>query len=114
MAVKKEFNVHVGKRLKEERNKLGKTQEEFAEILDISIEHYSNLENGVYGLLPEKMLILHKELNIDPTYLITGEHADVNDIDYFIANCSTEDKNTFISEVLDYMMGLITDQNKDK
>lgn len=112
MAAKKEFNVNVGKRLKEMRNKIGKTQEELAEILEISVEHYANLENGIYGLLPEKILLLYEKLNIDPTYMITGESANVNDIDYFLVNCSTEEKNKFIDEVLDYMLSLITGQGK--
>ena len=36
-------------------------QEVFAETLDVGVEHYRKIESGVYGLQPEKMLILYEK-----------------------------------------------------
>ena len=57
---KKEINMQIGKRLQSVRENSGYTQEAFAETLEVSVEHYRKLESGVYGLLPEKMLICTK------------------------------------------------------
>ena len=63
-AEKKEINLQIGKRLQTARENNGYTQETFAEILEISVEHYRKIENGVYELQPEKMLILYRMFKI--------------------------------------------------
>ena len=59
-AEKKEINIQIGKRLQTARENSGYTQEVFAETLDVGVEHYRKIESGVYGLQPEKMLILYE------------------------------------------------------
>lgn len=54
---KKEINIQIGKRLKTVRENSGYTQEVFAEVLDIGVEHYRKIEGGLYGLQLEKMLV---------------------------------------------------------
>ena len=71
-AEKKEINIQIGKRLQTARENSGYTQEVFAETLDVGVEHYRKIESGVYGLQPEKMLILYEKYRIEPTYLVTG------------------------------------------
>ncbi len=51
---KKEINIHIGKRLQTARENSGYTQETFAEALDVGVEHYRKIENGVYGLAAAK------------------------------------------------------------
>ncbi|MBE6984475.1 MAG: helix-turn-helix transcriptional regulator [Ruminococcaceae bacterium] len=46
----------IGKRIQEQRKKKGYTQEQLAEILDISPNHLSALERGVYGVKLEKLI----------------------------------------------------------
>lgn len=60
-AEKKEINIQIGKRLQTARENSGYTQEVFAETLDVGVEHYRKIESGVYGLQPEKMLILYEK-----------------------------------------------------
>lgn len=74
----------------------GNTQETFAAALDVSVEHYSKLESGAYGLQTEKMQILYKQFKIAPTYLITGEKNPTFDLREFLANCSREERDSFI------------------
>ena len=69
---RKEANIQVGKRLREARNNLGRTQAEIAVSLGVSEEHYRKYESGATGLSADKLLILYHEFDIDPTYLITG------------------------------------------
>lgn len=70
---KKDINIQIGKRLRTARQNSGYTQEAFAEALDVGVEHYRKLESGIYGLQPEKLLLLYEKYKIDPTYLITGD-----------------------------------------
>ena len=107
---KKEINMQIGKRLQSVRENSGYTQEAFAETLEVSVEHYRKLESGVYGLLPEKMLILYKKYRIDPTYLITGEKNHIFDLEMFLSNCSKEERNKFVGQALSYIKKLITGQ----
>lgn len=84
-AEKKEINIQIGKRLQTARENSGYTQEVFAETLDVGVEHYRKIESGVYGLQPEKMLVLYEKYRIEPTYLVTGIQ-----IIRLILNCSLQ------------------------
>lgn len=84
------------------------TQEVFAETLDVGVEHYRKIESGVYGLQPEKMLILYEKYRIEPTYLVTGDTNHKVDIELFLANCSREERDAFIDRMLAYMRKLMT------
>lgn len=104
---KKEINKKIGKRLQTIRENNGYTQEVFAEALDIGVEHYRKLESGMYGLQPEKMLILYEVYKIDPTYLVTGENKQSMDLELYLANCNREERNLFIERMLVYMKKLM-------
>ena len=58
-AERKPLNVLIGYRLKIARENGGYTQEEFAETLDVGVEHYRKVELGIYGLQRENMLLLY-------------------------------------------------------
>mgnify|MGYP003294705580 CR=1 FL=1 len=100
---RKDTNIQIGKRLREARNNLGRKQAEFAYILEVSEEHYRKYESGATGLSADKLLILYKEYDIDPTYLITGQCMKDFDVDYYIANCSKEQKDLFMDKILDHI-----------
>jgi transcriptional regulator with XRE-family HTH domain len=106
-AEKKEINLQIGKRLQTARENNGYTQETFAEILEISVEHYRKIENGVYGLQPEKMLILYRMFKIDPTYLVTGDKGCSFDIEMFLAKCSRKERDDFFDHMLAHIGKLI-------
>ncbi len=105
---RKEANMQVGKRLREARSNLGRTQAEIAVSLGVSEEHYRKYESGVTGLSADKLLILYHEYGIDPTYLITGSCFKSDfDVDNCIANCNKEQKDIFMDRVFAYMLRMI-------
>ena len=104
---KKELNVLVGYRLQIARENGGYTQEEFAETLDVTVEHYRNVELGEYGLQRENMLLLYQKYKIDPTFLITGERSSSSDFELSLINCTREERNQFIDRMLAYMRKLL-------
>ncbi len=105
---RKEANIQIGKRLREARNNLGRTQAEIAVLFGVSEEHYRKYESGATGLSADKLLVLYSEYGMDPTYLITG-HCLKNDFDveYYIANCSREQKDAFVDRVLAYIARMV-------
>lgn len=105
---KKNSNVEIGGRLRVIRENLGKSQAEFAEILDISDEHYRKLESGNTGLTIEKVRILYERLNIDPTYLLVGRKMEEFDLDKYLVNCSKEQRDRLLRRCLEYIAGYIT------
>ena len=105
---KREANMHIGKRLREARNNLGRTQAEIAVSLGVSEEHYRKYESGATGLSADKLLTLYREYGIDPSFLVTGTCMKNDfDVDYYIANCNKEQKDVFLDRVLAYMSRVI-------
>lgn len=105
---KKEANMQIGKRLKEARNNIGRTQAEVAVALGVSEEHYRKYESGATRLSSDKLLMLYDEYGMDPTYLITGTCMKKDfDVDYFIANCNKEQRDAFMDRVLAYVTRMI-------
>ena len=110
MAVnRKDTNIQIGKRLREARVNMNGDKAEFADVLHVTEEHYRKLEAGTTGLSADKLLTLHQTYGIDPTYLITGVSSNVKNfnLDYYVANCTKEQRDDFFDRVLAYLSKLI-------
>ena len=66
----------VAKRLKELRNSLNKTQEEMAELLEISIQTYKNMESGKGNISNATLRKMKEKINFSTDYLLFGEKGD--------------------------------------
>jgi transcriptional regulator with XRE-family HTH domain len=71
---KKEINIEVGHRLQMAREKQGYTQEQFAEMLDVGVQHVSNIERGVVGVSLATLRKACLALDISADYLLMGEN----------------------------------------
>jgi transcriptional regulator with XRE-family HTH domain len=68
------FNqVEFGQRIKEERNRLGLTQEELAEQLNIGSVHVYNIESGRKGCSIDLLLEFAELFEVSTDYLLTGK-----------------------------------------
>ena len=81
---KKEANIQVGKRLRDARTNLGISQAEFAADFGVSEEHYRKYESGA-----------------------TGQCMKDFDIEYYIANCSKEQRNELFDRILAYILRIM-------
>ena len=76
MRVKKEINIQIGERIRfaREQNKI--TQEQLAEIIEVSPQYISDLERGVVGIsiptLKKACLAMHTSSD----YILFGEPSD--------------------------------------
>jgi transcriptional regulator with XRE-family HTH domain len=72
---KKEINIEVGHRIQMVREKCGYTQEQFAEMLDVGVQHISNIERGVVGISLTALRNACQVLDISADYLLMGKNS---------------------------------------
>ena len=65
-----------GKRIREERKRIGLTQEEFARPLNIGYTHENNLEKGRRGCSIDLLLEMSAMFGVTTDYLLLGENPD--------------------------------------
>lgn len=63
----------IGERISKQRRKLGLTQQNIYDEIDISQNHYSRIENGHVGISIDKLIQLSDILNISIDYILTGK-----------------------------------------
>ena len=103
---KKELYIAMGERLREQRVKSGLTQEKLAGRLGMSLTYYGRIERGLSGLSLEKLIMASKELETDPTYLLTGEERINMSFDVVVEQCPKEKQNDMY-QILHYALKLI-------
>ena len=69
----KDYKHDMGLRIKAKRKSLKLTQEEIAEMLDISVKHFSEVERGLTGLSVENLIKLSNILGVSIDYIVKGE-----------------------------------------
>ena len=85
------FNqVEFGQRIKEQRNRMGLTQEELALRLNISHEHMNKIERGRRGCSIDILLELSEILGVSTDYLLAGRQADHASIRESVENVMDE------------------------
>ena len=75
------FNqVEFGKRIRNEREKLGMTQEELADDLNISHGHLNKIEKGKEGCSIDLLLELADYFGVSTDFLLVGKRIDSMEI----------------------------------
>jgi len=85
---------NIGTRIKFLRKHLNKSQEELANILGVTKQAISNMENSKSTPSPAVLYKLHTELDVNLNYIITG----VGDL-YISAKGKDALRNTILKEV---------------
>lgn len=71
--MKKEINVEIGSRIREQRESLGFTREQLAEAADISTAFLADVELGRKGISPLTIQKLCNALHVSADYLIRSK-----------------------------------------
>lgn len=71
-----DFLSSMGKRIAARRKSLRLSQEELAEIADVSPQLLSTAERGTKAIRPENLLKLSTALGVSTDYLLTGDIID--------------------------------------
>lgn len=70
----------IGNRIQNRRKQQGYTQEQLAELMNISIQMVSNLERGNKAIRIDNLINLSQILNVSSDYILTGRAtADDNE-----------------------------------
>lgn len=67
---------NMGKRISERRKDMKLSQEELAELAEVSPQLLSTAERGTKALRPENLLKISTALGVSVDYLLTGEIID--------------------------------------
>lgn len=103
--------VDMGKRLRVMRIELNYTQEQMAELLEISSAYYGKVERGIHGLSLEKLVIINKKLDIDINYLLTGVRQGGVLWNKIWEECP-KDKRYDMEQLIKYAMNLAKETDK--
>ncbi|MBE6719182.1 MAG: helix-turn-helix transcriptional regulator [Ruminococcaceae bacterium] len=76
------FVKEMGRRIYMQRKKLGLTQEQVAELADISPQLLSTAENGIRNISSDKLYRISKALNVSADYLLSGKTTAVDDSNF--------------------------------
>lgn len=97
----------LGKRIKQEREKLGLTQQQLADACDVGFKHIGSIERGIRTgdiFLINKIAII---LNVTIDYLVNGEipsyvSENIKDIENHVRYFSKEDLDQVVALIKAY------------
>jgi len=69
----------IGKRLRQERQWLSLTREQFSEKIEISPQFLAEIENGTKGMSAETLYKICEKTNISADYLLLGRQSSGNE-----------------------------------
>jgi len=93
----------IGKRIQSRRKQLGYTQEQLADMMNVSIQMVSNLERGNKAIRIDNLINLCQILDISADYLLTGREnaADICALVGRISQLSSKDQK-MIEMIIEY------------
>jgi len=66
----------IGKRISDLRKRSGYTQEQLAELMDVSIQMISNLERGNKAIRIDNLLKISKIFGVSTDYILSGKQSE--------------------------------------
>lgn len=94
--------IESGLRFKQVRVALGKTQEEFAEILGLSVNSIKKIEKGENNVSVSNLRKLRKSCNVSANYILYGESKSLDDIWFLLQNADDKDKLKALLRLVKY------------
>ena len=67
--------IDIGKRISSQRKRIGMTQEQVAESINISTQSLSCIELGKKAIRPENLINLCNTLNVSTDYILMGKRT---------------------------------------
>ena len=75
----------IGHRLRAQRNELGLTREQFAELADIGTGYYGQLEVGTSQMSIDTLVKIARSMKLPMEYILFGEGYEAGDADPVLA-----------------------------
>ena len=95
----------IGKRIQNRRKQQGYTQEQLAELMNVSIQMVSNLERGNKAIRIDNLINLSQILDISTDYILTGKETtdDIEALTSRIAQLPAKDRK-MIEMLVEYCL----------
>lgn len=77
--MEKQQLIEIGNRLRQKRKELKLTREEFAELADLSVGFYGQLEVGTSQMSIDTLIKISKSMHVSMEYIIFGEELPESD-----------------------------------
>lgn len=103
----------MGMRIAARRKELGFTQEELADMVNVSVQTISTAERGRKALRPENIVKICKALRCTTDYILIGKSMDVvpETLNRTYKNLTSLQYRCLTQIVESYLMALSSDQN---
>lgn len=87
----KQERVAIGQRLRQQRNRLGLTREQFAELADIGAGYYGQIEVGTSQMSIDTLIKVSRTSRLSMEYILYGEEsgdADLGSLETILQGCT--------------------------
>lgn len=102
-----QFRREFGERLKKFRDSYKLSQEELAEILEITPNYYGKVERGENNLTLERLAKLKGAKSVDLNYLVTGEKSEIPDLVSLFVEIDQEETIEMFQRIHEYQIELL-------
>lgn len=92
--------------LKKIRQELGKTQQEFAESINMSVSGYGKLERGAVNLSMDKVYAIKKEYGLSADYILFDDKSEVDDVWTAVFRLPEQEKMRLLIRMIAYYVGI--------
>lgn len=89
-------------RVREVRKNTGLTQEEFAELIDISLSAYKKVETGENNISIDFLRKIKQQFSVSSDYILFGEHENFDEVWKLILNTSEQNKMLLFMRLYNY------------
>ena len=106
-------NLERGQRIKSIRMLKNWTQENLAEIFDISTSALKKIESGENNITIREMEILHKEAGVSADFILFGEVQENKDLEMSFETLTGEQKYRLIMRLILYLCNVENEKYKN-
>ena len=100
--------MEIGRKLKDLREKLNLTQQEFADKLYWDVSSYQKIESGKTLMTLDKAIQLHRDYDVDLNYFVANDTYDDEDVlRHVIANAPKEKSTRVVIHLFEYFVRLL-------
>ena len=105
------LSVQIGRRIRSRREALGLTREQLAEITDLSLNFFAEIESGRKNMTTKSLYKVAKALNLSADYILFGEQAqaDKTKTQKLLDSLSERDK-ALAEDILESFVKAVTDK----
>ena len=101
--------IEMGNRLQQRRKQRGLTQEKLAELSELSVKTIISAEKGQKALRPENIVRICKLLDMDVSYLMTGEVSQ-----FKVVSSLSHQERIALDRIIDAFLSICNQNEENK